>query len=59
MININLDNYPDVLRINDIKDILRIGRNRAYKIIAEIPHYKFGKIYYVTKVDLISYINNK
>ena len=59
MVNLALDNYPDVLRINDIKEILRIGRNRAYEVITEMPHYKLGRIYYVTKADLISYINNK
>lgn len=52
--------YPDILTVNDVKSMLRIGKNKAYHLITtEIPHYQLGKIYYVTKEDLICYIKNK
>lgn len=57
---LTLDNYPDILTVSDVKDILRVGKNRVYSLInTEIPHYKLGKIYYITKNDLINYINSK
>lgn len=55
-----LEKYPDILTVSDVKDILRIGRNKAYCLIRdEIPHFKLGKIYCITKNELINYINNK
>lgn len=55
-----LSEYPEVLTVDDVKTILRIGRNKAYNLVkTEIPHFQLGKIYCIAKSDLINYINNK
>ena len=59
MSRLTLDNYPEILTVSDIKTSLRIGKNKAYNLMSEIRHYQLGRIYYVTKTDLIDYINNK
>lgn len=57
---INLDDYPEILTVADVKNILRVGRNKAYNLInTEIPHFKLGKVYCITKNELINYINSK
>lgn len=33
---------PDVLTVEELKQYLRVGTNRAYEIAAQIPHYKNG-----------------
>ena len=41
-----LKNYPDVLNIHDLCEILRIGKKTAYKLLHEgkIPCRKIGRM---------------
>lgn len=52
-------NYPDVLTINDVKEILQIGSTTFYKIVKEgkIAHFTLGKKIYIAKEWLLNYIN--
>lgn len=60
MNKITLDTYPDVLLIDDVRTILRIGKNKAYELVKkEIPHSLIGKVYYISKDDLIEYLRTK
>ena len=54
------DTQKDILTINDICEVLRIGRNSAYKLVndGKIASIKIGKIHRIPKVYLINYIEN-
>lgn len=40
----------DFYTVQDIQNILRIGRNQAYKVIKAIPHMRIGKNIRVSKI---------
>lgn len=56
----SLQNYSDVLSIENLKEILHIGDTTAYKLIREgkIPHAKIGKKIIIPKCAVIEYINS-
>lgn len=56
-----LENYSDVLVIEDIMEILQIGRNSAYKLInsGEIKALRVGRNIRIPKVFLLDYLNGK
>ncbi len=49
-----------ILTIDDIQTILRIGRNQAYKLVAEkkIRAFRTGKTWKITEKALEDYINS-
>lgn len=53
-----LSDYPDVLRIEDIMSILKIGKNLAYKLVNEktIPAKKVGRDWIIAKSKFIEYL---
>ncbi len=56
-----LENYKDVLTVDNLCEILNIGRNTAYKMLqsGEIPNRRIGnKKYVIPKVGVISYLND-
>ncbi len=55
-----LTEYPDVLDIPHICEILKINRKTAYKILnsGEICCVRIGKKYKIAKLDLINYLIN-
>jgi excisionase family DNA binding protein len=56
-----IDNYGDILSVKDVCEILGIGANNAYKILAkgEIINFKIGSVRKIPKQCLQEYINNK
>jgi len=53
-----IEDYPDILDIQDVQAILRIGKSLCYKIVKAIPHIKIGKSYRVSKKHLLkTYFN--
>lgn len=56
-----LEKYPDVLKVNDLMEILRIGRSSVYKLLAskEIKNRKSGQIYIISKEAVIEYLRNQ
>ena len=54
-----LENYPDILTPQDLRQILRIGRAATYKLLAAgvIPSFKIGRIYKIPKDGLAAYLN--
>lgn len=56
-----LENYPDILTIKDIMDILKVGRSLAYKLLqtGKIKSKRIGeKKYLISKIAVINYIKN-
>ena len=55
-----LENYKDVLKIEDLMDILRVGKNKAYEILKTgvIPNRKIGNQYVIPKIGVINYLTD-
>ena len=50
--------YPDVVTIKDLQNMLHIGRNTAYELLKSniIKTVKVGKHYIIPKVNVIAYL---
>jgi excisionase family DNA binding protein len=57
----NFENYPDVLNVSDIQEILGIGRKQAYELVhsGEFHVIKIGKRIKVSKNVLINWIEGR
>lgn len=55
------DNYNDILSIEDVCNILGIGKNTAYNLLAtgELTGFKIGRIWKITKQNLQDYVSAK
>ncbi|MCI9641871.1 MAG: helix-turn-helix domain-containing protein [Eubacterium sp.] len=55
----NLIDYPDVLSVEDLQNILRIGRSAAYSLLREnkIKTLKIGNRYIIPKKSVIDFLN--
>lgn len=53
-------NYPDVITIGDLQEMLHIGRNTAYGILKDgtIKAVKIGKRYIIPKISVIEFLNS-
>jgi excisionase family DNA binding protein len=53
--------YDDVVSIDDLMEILDIGRNKAYELLknGEIQSFKIGKVYKIPKLCIQEYIFSK
>ncbi|CAM4344460.1 excisionase family DNA binding protein [Paenibacillus endophyticus] len=56
-----LDNYEDILTVNDLADMLKIGKNTAYQLIntGQIKSVKLGRIHRIPRQNVIDYIIEK
>jgi excisionase family DNA binding protein len=55
----HINDYPDVLTVEQVKEILQIGRRSTYKLIEanEIRHFKIGNKLRIPKQCLLDYLN--
>ena len=55
-----LETYNEVIDINDLCEILHIGRKSAYQLLkhGEIPYKRIGRIYRIRKDAVIEYLKN-
>lgn len=55
-----LEQYPDVLTVRDLSEILRINESTAYAMLQNnvIPHRRIGKAYRIAKTAVIHYLEN-
>ena len=53
-----LGNYPDVITVDQLMEILHIGRNAAYSLLKEgkIKTIRIGRRYIIPKRNVITYI---
>lgn len=56
-----LEQYDEILDINDLSEILKVGSSHAYKLVkeGEIRAFKTGKDWKIPKVSIINYIKEK
>ena len=54
-----LDQYPDVLTVDDLAEILRINKATAYRLLKEksIPCRRIGTAYRISKAAVLAFIN--
>ena len=55
-----MENYNEILDIEDVCDILNIGKNWAYRLLTEqkIQAFKIGRNWKIPKAALIDYISS-
>ena len=51
-------NYPDVVRVEEVQEMLRIGRNTVYELLesGSIKSLRVGKKYVIPKKCVINYL---
>ena len=56
----NFENYPEIMNIGDVQEVLGIGRSMAYRLIKEgkLKCIRIGKAIRVPKKFLIDFIEN-
>ncbi len=55
-----LNKYSDILTVEELCEVLRIGKNTAYKLLKsdEIKSIKIGKIYKIPKKSVKKYLEH-
>ncbi len=53
-----LNNYNDVLTVQDLKEILHVGKHHVYNLLTtgEIPSRRIGRKYIIPKNGLIDFL---
>ena len=56
-----LKNFDDVLTFKEFRQVLKIGRNKAYELLQNniISSIRIGNSYRIPKVNIIKYIQNQ
>lgn len=51
-------NYPDVLSVDELIDVLKISKKTVYKLLKDnkIKHIKTGREYRIPKIYVIDYL---
>ena len=54
-----LNKYNDILTVDELCEVLNIGKNTAYKLLknGDIKSIKIGRIYRIPKKSIKEYIN--
>ena len=55
------ESYEDILTIQDVADILKVGTTQVYKIVraGQLKAFKEGKDWKIAKQALIEYVSTK
>ena len=55
-----LKDYPDVLNVRQLAQVLGVGRNAAYDLVRTkaVGHLKVGRKYLVPKRCVVDYLNS-
>ena len=59
--NVMFENYPDIVSVEQLMEMLQIGQVLAYKLVksGEIKARKVGREYKIPKVNVIEYLNRE
>ena len=51
--------YPDVITIQELCELLRISRQRAYELVhsGQIPSRRFGRVFRIRKSDIMVFFD--
>ena len=53
------ENYPDILTINDVAEILHVHRNTVKKNLQHFSYRKIGRVYRVSKKSVEDYMTGR
>lgn len=55
------ENYPDVVTVEQLVEMLNIGRNSAYELIRAgiIPSVRIGRNIRISKAEIIKYLSSQ
>ena len=58
--NFKLDNYNDVLNVDEVCEILQIGKNTAYTLLnsGEIRCKRFGRKFIIPKICVADFLES-
>lgn len=53
--------FDEILTVDEVCEILYIGRNTAYTLLGsgELPGFRIGRVWKIPRVSLEEYITNK
>ena len=53
------EQYPDILTVEEVCEVLRMGYNAVYDLLNEgkLKAYKNGRVWRITKQALIQYVS--
>lgn len=53
------ENYPDIVSVSQLQEMLGIGKNKAYELINthQIDSIKIGRIHKIPKANVINFLN--
>ena len=53
--------YPDVVSVTQLQEMLNIGRNTAYGLLKDrkIKSIRIGKVHKIPKMNVIEYLHSK
>lgn len=56
-----LENYPDILNLKDVANYCGISKDSARKLCLtnQLKHVRIGKLYKITKENLVNFLENK
>ena len=56
-----LKEFDDVLTFTEFKQVLKLGRNKAYELLQNniISSIRIGKSYRIPKINVINYLQNQ
>ena len=56
-----LKDFDDVLTFKEFKQVLKLGRNKAYELLQNniISSIRIGKSYRIPKINVINYLQNQ
>ncbi len=56
-----LKNFDDVLTFKEFRQVLKIGRNKAYELLQNniVSSIRIGNSYRIPKVNIIKYLKNQ
>lgn len=55
-----LNNYNDILNVNEVCEILHLGKNKVYELLNKrvIKARRVGRKFLIPKVSLVDFINS-
>lgn len=55
-----LEEYPDILTVAEMREILFIGRNKAYQLLNDkiIKGTRIGRTWRISKSDIVKYLDH-
>ena len=55
------ENYPDVVRPQQLKDMLQMGSTKIYQLLRsnQLPNKRIGSNYFIRKDAIIEYLQEK